>query len=293
MVYKACDWANTKEIIFVDENLQLSKLESGDVVLVETGAGKQLMKEFEDNGGVKIVMGNYIAKYRKELDEEKTDEGDAKLIMQYFQENPKKFKDWNSENAETMELFNNLNIYEKVTKIIAMIKNNLKAQEREYGNKKGEELLKTLEKIKIELLKPTDVWVKPFLSKVDDIPGLGKRILAGILLNKHPKGFKDKSDYINYCGFTSHSKETKRYNRKIKSLYYMTVEGIIKQKTKNPCKYSEMYYNIKEKLKIEHPEKIKDENGKIRWNNGHINSIAINRVSTLLAKEVWKRFHSC
>lgn len=290
-MFKACDWAHTKELYIVNESLQKSKIEKRDTVLVETGCPKQLMKKFEDNGNVMIIPGQDIKKYRDKLGEEKSDENDAKLIMKYFQEYPKKFKKWNSENSEIMQLLNNLNIYDKTTKIIVGIKNNLKAQEREFGNKEGRELLEILEKVKIELLKPVDKWVKPYLSKVEDIKGLGKRILGGILLTAHPNKFKGKSSYLNYLGLTKYGKSTKKYNRNVKSLYYLGVDGVIKNKNKSPTKFSRMYDDIKEKLRIEHPEKIKDNEGKTRWNNGHIDAIARNKVMTELAKEVWIRFH--
>lgn len=175
-------------------------------------------------------------------------------------------------------IINELNLkmrqYDKLVKLSVMIKNWTWAYEREFGETPINLNLEQIEKKKKEMLKKAKPLVKNDLKKVKHIRGLGLRYLAGLLAYAHPNRFPTLHRYLYYCGYTGASKVTKRYNRKVKSLVYQIVKGLIMHR--DPV-YYQKYLKIKSELSDDYPKHKKD-------------GVARNRVGTLLLKEFYRIF---
>jgi hypothetical protein len=73
-------------------------------------------------------------------------------------------------------------------------------------------------------------------------------------------------------------------NRRLKSIAYLIVDQFIKQQTNV---YVDIYYDEKLRLRKKFPEKIKDENGKWKYNDGHIHNMAMRKVAKIFLQHVW------
>ncbi len=225
---------NRNEFIIDEKGNQVKELDLNkeDLVLVEIGCPKGKLYQYAEKCKVLLIDGKETDKARKG---KKTHKEDAITILRLYDEKPKLFKKLTVKDKEELERIKQFKIYMRVTKTLAGIKNIQKAQQREYGEEvkdiKGQ--IKDLEKRKKDLLKPLEKWIKPYLEKVDDIKGLGPRYLIEILLFANPKKFPCLSAYLKYCGFKGVCKETHKFNRNVKSAYYMTVDGIIKHRGKD------------------------------------------------------------
>lgn len=80
--------------------------------------------------------------------------------------------------------------------------------------------------------------------------------------------------------------EKSHYNRTLKSLCWVVTDQFIKQHT--PF-YDDLYRDEKAKLRLLHPEKVV-ENGKTRYNDGHIDKMARRKVSKVFLSHLWLKW---
>lgn len=290
------DWAIRKKDVFYTEDggvigdiFDVSNIHDETIFLEEGCPRNKLYKLLRNNNKIFLIDPKIVLEYKKEKKIKKTDKNDVKAIYILANKKPKLFKKL-TKKAE-QEIMNEVLVkqYIFVTKSLARIKNMSKSFKRQFGfdNSIFLNQIKELEKQKSTYYKKLGSLVKLDLKRVSHIKGLGNRILAEILFLKHPKYFDDWRQYIKYCGFYADGRKTGKFNHALKDAYYLAVRGIIMNKDEH---YSKIYYDLKKGLRKGHPEKIK-ENEKIRWNNGHIDNIARNRVATQLSKDVWQIFH--
>ena len=284
----------------IDENkkqVEELDLKKDDIVLTEIGCPKGKLYQYAEKCKVFLIDGKETDKARKK---KKTHKEDALTILRLYKEKPKLFKRLTVKDKEELERIKQFKIYLRVTKTLAGIKNIQKAQQREYGEELDDikDQIKQLEKRKKELLKPLELWVKPYLKQVKDIKGLGPRYLIEILLFANPKKFPCLSAYLKYCGFKGVCKETHKFNRNVKSAYYMVVDGIIKHRNHNKNN-GETNINLKTKYKVNSPLSFGNMYDKFKkniveknpdWTKGKQNGVTINRIATFVAKDIYKRF---
>lgn len=287
------------------KNLNLKKR---DIVLTEIGCPKGKLYQYAEKCKVFLIDGKETDKARKG---KKTHKEDALTILKLYKQKPELFKELTIKDKEELERIKQFKIYMRVTKTLAGIKNIQKAQQREYGEELEniKQQIKLLEKEKKELLKPLEVWVKPYLEQVEDIKGLGPRYLIEILLFANPEKFPCLSAYLKYCGYKGSAywkidengkkKKHGKYHHGVHAAYYCVVDGIIKHRNhgkdkgetitgikttlrlNSPLSFGQMYDEFKKNI----AEKNKD------WTKGKINGVTINRIATFVAKDIYKRFH--
>ncbi len=274
---------NRNEFIVDEKGKQIKELDlkKEDIVLVEIGCPKGKLYQYAEKCKVLLIDGKETDKARKG---KKTHKEDALTILRLHNEKPKLFKKLNVKDKEELERIKQFKIYMWVTKTLAGIKNIQKAHQREYGEelKVINKQIKELEKNKKALLKPLEKWIKPQLEQVDDIKGLGPRYLIEILLFANPKKFPCLSAYLKYCGFKGVCKETHKFNRNVKSAYYMVVDGIIKHREMDK---GETDCCLKTSVDINSPNQ-KEETGAILKTNGGINSSKVGEGTKLVIKTI-------
>lgn len=167
--------------------------------------------------------------------------------------------------------------YDAITKLVASMKNWVKAHEKDFGERPdiGLEHAKELKK---QLMKEIKEMIKEDLKKVEHIKGLGVRYLAGILAYAHPNRFPSLRKFLFYCGFKQSSRILKKYNHRIPSLVHRIVVKLIMNKD---SKYYPLYKQIKKQLAKKNPD----------YTKAKINGVCMNRVGTLLLKELYGLFN--
>lgn len=106
------------------------------------------------------------------------------------------------------------------------------------------------------------------------IKGLGQRLWLGILVTANPQRFKCLSAYLQFCGLTDEVSKSHRYNRHARSLYRLLAESMLRARNE---KYRAIYDQCKATIAKQHPD----------YTKGHCHNAALNRVATLLAKEIF------
>jgi len=80
------------------------------------------------------------------------------------------------------------------------------------------------------------------------------------------------------------SGEKSPYNRRLKSIGYLIMDQFVRQQT--PL-YADIYYDEKRRQRQLHPEKIKGENGKWKFNDGHIDNRARRKTIKIFLQHLW------
>ena len=187
--------------------------------------------------------------------------------------------------------------YEVITRDSVSLKNRRHAIEREFGETSTyDEIIKILENRKNECLKKIQPSMKIELGKVEDIKGVGIALLARVLATAPPYNFSTKGKYIKYLGFWGGARESKKWNRQAKSVFYLIAESTMKHR--DPT-YRPLYDEIKGKMLNGKScgdgcfrktcKKRKSLDQKVCVGRAH--EVALNKVATRLAKDIWVRLH--
>ena len=167
--------------------------------------------------------------------------------------------------------------YDKLVKLSTMMKLWTKAYQREFGQTPID-IGKEIEAEKKNLLKQIKPLVQNDIKKVKHIKGLGIRYLAGLLAYAHPYRFSSLRNYLYYCGRKGQAKKIQKYSRKASHLTRQVSEELVRKKDEN---YYPLYIKIKEDLKNKHPD----------FKRIRLHEMALNRIGTLLLKELYSIFH--
>jgi len=180
--------------------------------------------------------------------------------------------------------------YASLTKQSASMKNWRWAYQKEYEGDPTEIdkifNVKELDKLKYRLIYKMTKMIKTEIDQISHIKGVGPVTLAGILAHAHPNRFPSLRKFLFYCGYTNASRTLKKvhpsgksnlhYNRKIPPIMFNSCLSIIKAKD---TKYYPLYLKLKEDMKLKYPD-IKS-----------THYVAINRLSTIVLKEIYSIFH--
>jgi len=146
---------------------------------------------------------------------------------------------------------------------------------------------KAMEKAIARQLKGYDVWTE-YLSLIKGIGPLS----AGYLLSfiGDPERFATISKLWAYAGLgvtdgeaTTYKKHGKGSNIRLKTVCWKIGEGFVKTKGK----YRTAYEEFRKEDEAKHPEKIKDEKGKTRYNPGHFYIRAKRKTVKLFLAHFW------
>ncbi len=285
------DWGRTKEWKYVDVEWP------EDELYMERGCPKYDLYQRLDSGcRIFQIDGKIIKKLRKDLDREKTDEGDAELVKLAFERDPEDFVEFTMPEQTEFRYAFIMSRYEQTTSELAAFKNRRLAFIKEFGPLESfDSIIKLLEKDKKEMLKQVAPLIAVEYAKVKHIRGLGPALLARLLAVAHPKKFKSKSAYLLYCGYTKMSRDTHKYHRKAKSILYPIATQTLMQKDEH---YRQIYDDAKEASSKNNCatcwltvgkhkcKKRKEENQPTCKIRNH--TVALNRVSTKLAEYLYK-----
>ncbi len=89
---------------------------------------------------------------------------------------------------------------------------------------------------------------------------------------------------INRQAERDSSGEKSHYNHRLKSICWLISDEFIKQQT---SPYVEIYYTEKERRRQIHPEKIKNENDKWMYNDGHLHNMAKRKMVKIFLQHLW------
>lgn len=285
------DWGITKNWFYITDNSEIVESNSFESLLnlvntdteiyLETGLPKTefLISLLERGASVNLINGNKIKEKREKEGIEKTDENDTLLIRDFANNGGRVLITLRSiHDLENLKFKFFAKKHDQLNKTITRLKNTEKAYLSEYGESK-DNFIVILEKEKVSTEKILERIFRAEIALFDDIKGISTITVAKALLFSNPKNFSSLKKYICYTGFTESVKWTEngklRKNPK-RTPFYMMSEGVIKTKDK---RWYEQYLKIKEDLKEKFPDDAP-------W---LINNKAKNRISTLLAKEFYRR----
>ena len=258
----------------------VERISKDNKVYLESGVPKRFIREIlEHSGRIFLVDGKKVKEFRDNANLKKSDYADTIALKQYINTNGKKFREITLENFDLLELKSLYYLYEKQTQHIVRLKNQQSAYKDEYGEE-STDISKALglnDKLKKEFKKPLAKYFKHEISLFKDIKGLGERYVFGIMLTANPLNFKTLSRYLMYCGLVSREQSKNKYNHSVLGLFHQITKELIMKKDK---KYYPLYLEIKSTIAERHnPD----------WIKGHIDNAARNRISTLIAKEFYRR----
>lgn len=324
------DWANTKKLAVLNAtqespklltfNAFLESLNKKDEVYLETGCPWSKIRKIKERGSqVYMVSGNLLALLREG---QKTDENDALSLREMILNKKVEPKPVSDKYLKYHRLKPLQTMYELYTRTNSRAMNIRSSFEREHaGDSKVEAQIAILsthvdaiEKMKEKLAKEMKKEFAPCVKKLS-IKGVAHCLLGQILSIAPPPLFKNRGAYLRYCGLKQLDHE--RYNRIIKSLYFLCTDSIVKQK-------NSPYRDIYEEFKHQRGMIQKEIEGKLEWVENcetkeykeflvkyeskkveHLNSkstkqfvtfksyvekIVRNRIATFIAKKVYDTF---
>lgn len=288
------DWGITKDWFYIIDNNEivesssfenlLTLVDSNTEIYLETGLPKTefLIPLLKKGVTVNLIKADKISEKREKEGIEKTDENDCLLIREFINDSGRVLITLRSlEDLENLKFKFFAKKYEQLNKIISRLKNIEKAYLSEYGGGK-DTLIPILEKEKESVERILERIFRIEIALFDDIKGISTITVTKALLFSNPKKFSCVSKYLRYLGFTEATSITKNNKRKINPKrypFYEMSKGIIMKKDKV---WYFLYLKIKEDMREKFP---KDK-------PYQIDSKARNRISTLLAKEFYKRINN-
>jgi len=285
------DWSHTKGLAVANgDNVIVVKttkfIPEDGTVAIEAGAPLQLLFELLRQGRqVFLIDPKQVKKRRDGLGIEKSDETDAiviKILGDEGQGTPL------SKNAKGIRLVHTYARFLKNQKARIALSNSWEGHKRYFGDWISEadkfayeysmEQLEAAEhscQDELERLSPNPP------RKIQKIKGLGPRLWGGIVAVADPRLFQHQHQYLTYCGLTAGSRESGKFSRKARVVYYLWSEQMLKQKNEE---YRMIYDEARETSVAKH------EAGecKCEYPKSHSHKVGMNRVATALAKLVFE-----
>lgn len=195
--------------------------------------------------------------------------------------------------------------YDILEKTSVRLQNNISALKREFPeevfSKQTLVLENTLKTIDIEKERIGRLLDNYFClyKKALAIKGIGYRLLSRILISAPPQLFSTHRKYLKYCGYLGKNGGDLdfKYNRQTKMLFHLCAEQMIKGSNEI---YEPIYrkmreeFNTSDKFKVKH--ELYNEKRKKRGLKKPVSLIyysnvcALNKISTLICKEVYANF---
>ena len=284
----AIDWAHTKELVLYDgktftktNRKGLTKYLNHDSVVMEQGAPISLSWFIFRKCPLYFMNAKKVAEYRRTNALEKSDEMDAMTIWMVAQNKDNIILA--SLDKTEIKLAMLYHLYLTYQKARIALSNQVKGAKRYYGSFLDNQL-SGLENSIIEikekdLLKEIEKLTPKMPEDIDKIKGIGPRLWAGILCIANPKDFYSVNAYLKYCGLIDHKNINYNYNRDARVIYWLISDQIVKHRTPE---YREFYDKAKLTLASKNPD----------WKPYRVNNAALNRLATVLAKDIYKTIKS-
>jgi len=299
------DWAVKKNIIIFDGEKTksipptidaiekfLASFDGGKATFLFEAGGADVFKllAFRAGHAVMQIPGRRVKESRDSQVTEKSDENDARLLWQLWQENngggamnllpllaneivPAPFYAFTEDDKNIAELQILFREHEKLKQEIVREKNRLIAFKRRFEVAAVEDVGKIAESAKTAIkakekalalikaklgkkLKAHKIW-NGYLSK---IKGIGPVIGAGLIGEIGSRQFASPESLRHYAGMIPKSESTE-FNRFLKVILYHVIEGFIKHRTPG---WREKYDELKSYYASKHPD----------WRKGKIDSYA-------------------
>lgn len=288
------DWGITKDWFYIKDNNKivesssfksLLNLVDGDTeIYLETGIPKTefLISLLKKGVIINLIKTDKIKERRENENIEKTDENDCLLIRDFINNSGKILITLRSlEDLENLKFKFFAKKYEQLNKTIVRLKIIEGAYLSEYGSSK-DNFISILEKEKELVEKILERIFRTEIALFDDIKGISTVTVVKALLFSNPRKFSCVSRYLRYLGFTEAVSRTENGKRRInpkRTPFYEMSKNVVRAKDKI---WYPLYLKVKEDLKKKFPD-----------DKPFINDAkAMNRVSTLLAKEFYKRINN-
>lgn len=295
------DWAHTKPLTYhinselygeIEFEKLIDFLKSKEITTIvgENLPTKLLLPLLESKFEIHRCSGSLTSKYREENNLEKTDSIDAKSILEQYILHSELFYQYTEKDKQYLR-----------AKALYKFRDSLLKTRVQYGNKIemcskynifDQDILDRLKRMHKELLSDQlyldtqfgeNDYFKKYIRLFDDIKGVGNVTVAEVVseignINRFPTQSKFMSYVFGYNG-------NNHCNHNLKIRFLMSVDNMLKSKNE---KYSKLYHDYKEQLKLKHPEKIKLD-GKTKYNPNHLTNLTRRRVAREIAKLFYKR----
>ena len=279
------DWAIKKPLVTFDgektriyETIEEFKNTVSTTILCETGIPKSL---FTIDRPLKIVAGAHIKQKRGELNLEKTDENDAKVIFWLYEEKPDLFKLVEQRDVGLELLRKKVKTFMRYGKAKNSIQNMNQGLLREYGEFEDIGKLNLIVKVcdersemlKVDMEKILKMHFYKETKELTEIKGISFVLVAKLL--SYTRGFRDHTlgELKSYSGIAPHKGKQKDRNNKYSRTLQMILLGklhivdeLIMHRTEP---YREVYDRYKERLTKERPDETK----------GYIDNMARRKVA--------------
>lgn len=284
------DWSHTKGLAVANEEgvaiVKTAKsIPQDGRVAIEAGAPLQLLFELLRQGREVILIDAKAVKARRdEFNIEKTDETDANLIKSLGDEGLGRllFKE-----AKAIKLVHCYARYLKNQKARIALSNIWEGHKRYFGDWLSsadkfayEYSLEQIEAAEHSCLDELESLSPNPPTQLRRLKGLGARLWGGIVATADPRLFQHQHQYLAYCGLTAKSRNSQKFSRKARVVYFLLAEQMLKQK-------NEEYRKIYDEAKQESVERHERGECKCKYPKAHNHKVGMNRVSTALAKEVY------
>ena len=279
------DWAVKKPIITFDgkeakiyETIEEFKNTVSTTILCETGVPRSL---FTIDKPLKIVSGNLVKQKREELNLDKTDENDAKVIFWLYDEQPDLFRLVEPRDVNMELLRKKVKTLMRYEKIKTSIKNMNKSLLLEYGEFEDIEKLGLIsklcdersEKLKVDIEKILKAHFYKETKGLTKIKGLSFVLVSKLLSYAGDYKNHNLDELKSYAGISPHKGKQKIRDNKYSRILQMILLGkqhIVDELIMNRTEpYREVYDRYKERLAEERPDETK----------GYIDNMARRKVA--------------
>lgn len=284
------DWSHTKGLAIASNEAVVvvktaKSIPQDGKIAIEAGAPLQLLFELLRQGReVILIDGKAVKARREELGIEKTDETDAALIKILADEGLGSLL---SKDAKAVKLVHCYARYLKNQKARITLSNIWEGHKRYFGDwisgadkfayEYSLEQIEAAEHSCLDELERLSPNPPPTLRK---LKGLGARLWGGIVATADPRLFQHQHQYLAYCGLTAGSRNSNKFSRKARVVYFLLSEQMLKQKNQE-------FRKIYDEAKQESVEKHERGECNCKYPKSHNHKVGMNRVSTALAKIVF------
>lgn len=288
------DWAIKKPLITFDgketktyETIEEFRNTVSTTILCETGIPRSL---FTIDKPLKIVDGIFVKQKREELNLEKTDKNDAKVIFWLFKEQPNLFRLIEQRDIGLELLRKKVKTFMRYDKIKKSIKNMNRGLLWEYGEFEDIGKLNSIvkicdeksEKLKVDMEKILKAHFYKETKELTKIKGISFVLVAKLL--SYTRGFRSHTldELKSYAGISPHKGKQKIKDNKYSRTLQMVLLGkqhivdeLIMYRTEP---YRGVYDRYKERLVKERPDETK----------GYIDGMARRKVADRFLRDFLK-----
>jgi len=306
MLNYAIDWATKKDFAITKDGKKVKFLPAtmeGFSKLLDSLNGDKCRFYFEEGGGdtfkllakrndyqVFTIPGKFVHDKREELEIDKSDENDVKVIYKLAELKPELFREFSELDVVTARICVLFKIRKDTEENLVRAKNRLFALDKrlellELGKSKDKLLEKekdTIDKLEEQfslqtktlekLVKEHPLWNNYLKDEI----GVGAVVAGGLIAGiKRCSKFDDKYSLRHYAGMIT-KKGNQTFNHQLKRTLYFFCEGIIK---KRQSKWRDIYDSRKLDYQEKHPD----------WQKGRIHNYTMKFVETKFLDGLYKK----